>query len=284
MNQKELKALISLLDDEDPEIYRMVSKRITDIGVEMIPLLELEWEKNSNPLVQYRIENITHDLQFLLVQGRLEDWKQNNQEDLLKGLWAIATYQYPDVELEQLRTKVDQLFFQVWPHFDDDLHPFDQVKILNGVFFREMNFSANTRHFHSPSNSFINTVLDSKKGNPISLCIVYLMIAQKLKMPVYGVNLPNLFVLTYKDKNYAQFYINVYNRGLIFSMGDIENYVRELHLDPVEAYFQPASNLDILKRVLLNLTVSYEKASEKEKVKEIAELAIILESSPDFIR
>ena len=61
----------------------------------------------------------------------------------------------------------------------------------------------------------INAVLESKKGNPISMCVVYMLIAQKLKLPVYGVNLPSLFVLTYK-KGDEQFYINAFNKGLNF--------------------------------------------------------------------
>ncbi len=62
----------------------------------------------------------------------------------------------------------------------------------------------------------INQVLESKKGNPISLAAVYMLIAQKLKLPIFGVNLPNLFVLIYKSEE-LNFYINVFNRGVIFS-------------------------------------------------------------------
>ncbi len=59
----------------------------------------------------------------------------------------------------------------------------------------------------------LHLVLENKRGNPLTLCVIYLLIATKLDLPVYGVNLPNLFILTYKHPVVDQFYINVYNKG-----------------------------------------------------------------------
>lgn len=277
MKESELKALLSLLDDEDPEIFDQIRQKINDMGTEMIPILESEWEKNFNPLVQKRIENLTHDLQFRQVKERLYHWKEEENDNLLKGLWVVSTYQFPDLEYMKLSAEIDQIYYEVWTNFRPDLHPFDQIKILNSFMFQDMKFSANTKNFHSPSNSFINQVLETRRGNPITMCSIYMLIAQKMELPVFGVNLPNLFIVTYKHPNFAQFYINVYNKGLIFSMGDIENYIKELKLEPLESFFQPCNNIEIIKRVFRNLIVCYEKAGEKEKMNEIMELASILE-------
>jgi regulator of sirC expression with transglutaminase-like and TPR domain len=126
----------------------------------------------------------------------------------------------------------------------------------------------------------INSVLDSKKGNPISLCVIYLLVAQKLKLPVYGVNLPSLFILTYKSLD-VQFYINAFNRGLIFSKHDIDNYISQLKLQPNDIFYQPCSNLDITRRMFRNLIVSFEKLRDYDKSEEIKELlALISEGDP----
>ena len=121
----------------------------------------------------------------------------------------------------------------------------------------------------------INVVLDSRKGNPITLCCIYMIVAQRLNMPVYGVNLPNLFVLTYK-KDTVQFYVNVFNKGLVFMRSDIDHYIAQLNLKPNETFYQPCNNLDIVKRVLRNLTLAFEKTGDTEKVKEIERMAEIL--------
>jgi regulator of sirC expression with transglutaminase-like and TPR domain len=166
---------------------------------------------------------------------------------------------------------MEQLYFEVWPQMRDDLHPIDQLKILNSVMFDQLKFGANTKNFHAANNSFINVVLDSKKGNPISLCVLYMWISQKLGMPVYGVNLPNLFVLTYK-KDELQFYINVFNKGLIFNKTDIDNYIAQLNLEQNEIYYQPCSNLEIVRRVLRNLILAYEKAGDDSYKDELTDL------------
>lgn len=167
------------------------------------------------PLFKKRIEELIHTVHYDLLKVRLGAWKESGGKDLLEGMWIIATYQYPDLEIAKLKSELDQIYFEAWTNMKNEIHPFDQVKILNNVIFSQYRFSANTKNFHSPSNSMINIVLESKKGNLITLCVIYLLIAQKLNMPVYGVNLPNLFILTYKSES-VQFYINAFNKGLIF--------------------------------------------------------------------
>lgn len=281
MNDTELKALVSLLDDEDDQIVTHIEAKIRSLGKEIIPYLEQEWESTFNPTLQRRIENLIHTLQYQLLKDRLQDWYDDPEQDLLKGLWLIATYQYPDIELSKLKQDLEQIYYEAWLEFRPDLYPFDQVKVINSVFFNKLKFGANTKNFHSPGNSLINIVLETRKGNPISLCVIYMLVAQKLKLPIYGVNLPNLFILTYKDDT-VQFYINAFNRGLIFSKQDIENYVHELRLTPQESFFQPCSNLEIIRRTLRNLVMSFDKMGEHAKAEEVKELLLIVADAADL--
>ena len=268
MNKKEIKALVSLLDDEDHSIVNQIEEKILSLGNKIIPHLEKEWESSFNPTIQRKLEDLIHTLQFDQLKDRLLEWKEKGAKDLLKGMWLVATYQYPDIEYKNLKTEINQIYHEVWRAFRDDIHPYDQIKILNSVLYSNYRFSANTKNFHSPANSMINNVLDSKKGNPISLCVIYILIAQKLKMPIYGVNLPNLFVCTYKTKQ-LQFYINAYNRGLFLSRADLENYIANLNITPLDIFYEPCSHIDIIKRVLRNLVVSYEKIGDHYRVDEI---------------
>jgi len=271
MKDNEIKALISLLDDDDQEITKHVEQRIRELGGQLIPYLESEWEGSFNPHHQKRIEELIHDLQYQSVLDRIKIWKEGGGLDLLEGLWIIATYQYPDLSLDKLRRDLDQLYYDVWLDAKTDMHPIDQVKMLNHVFFNKLKFAANTKHFHSPANSMVNVVLESRRGNPISLCVIYMMIAQRLGLPVYGVNLPSLFVLTYK-KDTTQFYVNVFNRGLVFSKSDIDHYIGQLNLKPADTFYQPCTNLDIIRRVLRNLMLAFEKTSDSERMKEVEQL------------
>ncbi|MEL6536198.1 MAG: transglutaminase-like domain-containing protein [Bacteroidota bacterium] len=275
MDENELKALVSLLDDGDQDVVAMVEGKIRSLGGEIIPFLEKQWEESFDPNVQTKIEDLIHELQFEVLKQRLEAWRNTGGEDLLEGMWLIATYQYPDVELEDLRKQIEDIYQQVWLEFKDNLHPFDQVKIINSVIFHKLRFAPNTKNFHSPANSMINVVLENKKSNPLGLCVIYLLIAQKLGLPVSGVNLPNLFILTYKEKE-NQFYINAFNRGVIFSRDDIDNYLDHLRLPPKPVYYEPTDHLTIVKRVLRNLLNAFENLGDYDKLDEIKQLFMVV--------
>lgn len=275
MEASEIKALISLISDDDREIVNHVESKILELGPPVIPMLEAEWEQSLDMDVQRRIEEIIHRLQHTLLQQRLLEWKKKGGQDLLEGLWIVATYQYPDLVFETIKKQLEQIYYEAWLQLDNDLHPFDQIKALNSVIFTKLKFSANTVNFHSPSNSMINLVLDTKKGNPITLCAVYMLVAQKLKMPIYGVNLPNLFLLTYKQP-YAQFYINAFSRGVILSKADIDNYLSKLNLERMDIFYEPCTHIDIIFRVLRNLIVSFSRNNEEEKVEELKNLLKII--------
>ncbi len=271
----ELNALVSLLDDSDREVRMHVRDRIISFGNEIIPFLEKKWENSFNPDIQKEIEELVHDLQFSLLKTRLTDWRDTDDRDLLTGLWIINTYQYPDLEYAKLNAEMHQIYFEVWTAFKNDLTPYEQVRAINNVLFNTLRFSANTKNFHSPANSMLSSVLDSKRGNPLTLCSIYLLVAKKLGLPIYGVNLPNLFVLTYKSAD-VTFYINAFNKGLIFSRKDIFNYLEQLKIEPKENYFEPCAHLQIMLRMFRNLENSFEKLGESDKVQEIQELTALL--------
>ncbi len=268
MTNSQIKALVSLLDDEDAEIVSHVENKIRSLGSGVIPFLETEWEGSFNSVLQRKIEELIHELQLNLMIERLQNWKNGGGLSLLEGMWALATYQYPDLSQERLEEEINSLYAQAAPAVQPDAEAVDQVRALNAVFYGPLGFGANTKSFHSASNSMINAVLESRKGNPITLCVIYMLLARKLGLSLYGVNLPSLFVLTYKKDN-TQFYINVFNRGIIFSRTDIDHYIAQLKLKPADTFYEPCTNLEIIQRALRNLILSYEKAGEPDKIREV---------------
>lgn len=275
MKEGQIKALVSLLDDTDEEIYHHVSEQLLSLGEGAVEILEREWESNLNPLVQTRIENLISRLQEEIRAARFVDWRRTEDHDLIYGLWLISTIQYPEYEYEELIKDIEKLFLEVWQRYDISAQGRDSIAELNDVLFRELKFGANTKNFHSPENSMIKSVLQTKKGNPISLAMIYLILGRKLKIPLSGVNLPNLFVLTYID-DLDQFYINVFNKGLIFTKKDIESYVDQLSLERKETFFSPCSNLEIIKRFLRNLIVAYDKNGQHDKKEQARDILMIL--------
>jgi regulator of sirC expression with transglutaminase-like and TPR domain len=255
-----------------------IQHKIQSLGESIIPFLEESWEESLDPKQQERLEDLIHNLQFEALQQRMRVWRDSGGENLLEGMWLLNSYQYPDADFQALNRAIEQLRFEAWTLIRPDMHPADQVQALNYVLFRSHRFAANTQNFHSPANSMLHLVLETRRGNPLTLCVIYMLVAQRLHLPVYGVNLPNLFVLTYRPANrkVEPFYINCYNRGLILSRTDIEHYVAQLNLSPNDIFYEPCSHLDIVRRALRNLMLSFEKVQEPTKALEVGKLLAIL--------
>lgn len=282
IKNKELDALVSLLDEPDDRIYGRVRDKIYSYGLEAIPALEDAWDGSTDNQIQDRIETIIHKIQFDHSYSEIRAWKETGGEDLLKGFTIVAKYQYPDLDENEIITQIGKIIQDVWLELNNNLTPLEKVKVLNHIFFDVYNFAGNRKDMHSPKNSFINNILETRKANPISLSIIYMVVAQSLKIPVYGINLPQNFIMAYmggmindrasispKD---VQFYLNAINKGAVFTRREIELFLRQINLDQEDKYFLPCDNITIIRRVFNNLIFSFEHSGSKEKADEIKRL------------
>jgi regulator of sirC expression with transglutaminase-like and TPR domain len=284
-----IKALVQLIDDPDDNVYEHVRDQIKRFGNEAIPYLENSWETEYyGMLFQRRVEEIIHEIQFEDNKRQLQAWVNSSDKDLLEGALIIARFQYPGLDEESVHTSIQAIRRDIWLELNDNQTAFEQIKIFNRVFFGVHRFHGDTKHYNSPVNSYINTVLESKKGNPLSLCLIYSIVAQSLDMPVYGVNLPNHFVLAYMDEKRSSFmineqnefgvlfYINAFSKGVIFDTNEIKDFLNGSNLSHNREYFEPCSNSAIMKRMLSNLIASFQQIGNAEKVLELQELQSIL--------
>jgi regulator of sirC expression with transglutaminase-like and TPR domain len=283
-------ALVKLMDDPDDHVYEHVRQEIKKCGADAIPILEHSWEHDYYGMVfQNRIEDLIHEIQFSEIQRQLLEWSSSPDKDLLEGSILIAKYQYPGLDELKIKESIQNLRKDIWLELNDNQTSFEKVKIFNRIFFDLYHFSGDTKHYHSPVNSFINTVLESKKGNPLSLCLLYSIVAQSLDLPIYGVNLPNHFVLAYMDEYHANhfgqvqndfgvlFYINAFSKGTIFDVKEIEQFLNDLNIEHKREYFEPCSNTAIIKRMLTNLIFAFQQIGNSEKAEELTLLKSLLD-------
>ncbi len=155
MNKKEVFALISLLDDPDESVFNQVSIKFLSLGEEVIPALEDAWEHSFDTLIQNRIENIIHQIQFDLIKEALREWAKPDQQDLLEGALLITRYQYPDVDVNKIHKQIAQIKQDVWLELNEYLTALEKVKIINHILFDVHNFSGNTTNYHAPQNSYM---------------------------------------------------------------------------------------------------------------------------------
>jgi regulator of sirC expression with transglutaminase-like and TPR domain len=276
----DIEALIKLLEDPDENIYFQIRKELIDLGPSVIPELENRWEEESSLglLFQSRVEDLIHDIQFNSVKKEIREWRDSDDHDLLRGMHLIAKYQYPDLSFESLDRAIESIKKEIWIELNSRLTAFENVRIINHVLFNVHNFQGNTSNYHAPQNSFLNNVLDTCKGNPISLSVIYTLIGQRLGLPIYGVNLPRHFVVAYVDPVFQSdhpteenvlFYINPFSKGSVFGIDELKDFVQQINLPDQSQFFNPCDSISIVNRVLNNLINSYNKLGYPEKVEEL---------------
>lgn len=286
MDMDKIQALISLLDDPDEVVFKTVEEELLKEQVTIVPELEKAWETSEDGSYQERLEALIHQLQFRDVKDELRNWILNS-EDLLYGAFLVSKYQYPGLKYEDINAQITKIRMDVWLELNDHLTALEKVQMINHILFNVHGFSRNNSNFLSAQNSLICDVLDTRKGNPISLSVIYSVIAQRLGLPIFGVNLPKNFILAYMDETSdlvrtdegvdgaVLFYINPINKGTVLGRKEIEFFIRQQKLELKVSYFLPCSNRDIIQRMLNNLVVAYESSGQSSKVAEIEELLMM---------
>ncbi|MFW6019970.1 MAG: transglutaminase-like domain-containing protein [Bacteroidales bacterium] len=281
----ELTSLIKLLDEPDPTIYRDIEKRILSYGNEARDLLKKTNTQITDQVCRRRIHELLSKINLHYIKQELLKWKNSNDKDLLTGMLLIAEYRYPEIDKEKIHKEIDLIRKDIWLELNDNITALEKVKIFNHVIFDIHGFKANKQNFYAPENSYINDLLDFKQGNPISLSILYSVLAQKLDVPVYGVNLPEHFILAYVNTPTPQaarmddilFYLNAFNSGIVFTQKEIQDFLAKIQITPQDYHFLPCSNVVILQRVINNLIHSYHQIKQQEKVIELDNLNQILQ-------
>lgn len=283
-------SLIRLAEDPDPIIYDRVKLELVKMGEAVIPELENSWsDYRTETLQRERLFEIIRQIRVNEIKTELEQWRASSNRDLLKGATIISKFQFPHLDHDVIDSELEKIKQKVWLEINEEHTAFEIVKIFNHVLFDICGFQMGDSSFYSPQSSFINAVLESKKGNQLSLSMIYSIIAQKLEIPIYGIDLPNQFVLGFVDQfqtlkmlgldeheRNILFYINPTSKGRIFDQNEIEHYLRSLNLPLRNDYFVPCSNTEILCRLIGDLSNAYHKVGESQKVKELKELNLVL--------
>ena len=230
LSDTEFKALITLLDDNDIEVYSHVSGKLFSLGLAGIPLLESAWETSENQVIQTRLEDLINKIQFSNVKDRMIKWIDKKGEDLLEGALLISKFQYPEIDEFKITQKIETISKNIWIELNPALSPMEEAHVINHVFFQLHGFFGHQTQQLDPDLGYLNNLVESKKGNSLSLSILYLILAQKNELPVYGINLPYHFIMAYCRKHLkpeeldandqeksVMFYINPLNKGIAFS-------------------------------------------------------------------
>jgi regulator of sirC expression with transglutaminase-like and TPR domain len=286
-NEREINALIQLLDDIDQEVFSHVHDKLTAYGTSVIPLLEQAWGEGLNPVIHERLEEIIHQIQYASLVNEWGGWLQNEKPDLLTGALLIAKYHFPDMNFDEVHKKISKIKQTIWLELNYQQTALEQIQIFNQIFYSYHNFKG-TQISNEYQDYCINHIIENKRGSAIGIGVLYQILAADLNLPVYGVPLTRHYVLAFCKKNIldfgieenlerdVMFYINPINRGSVFSRNEIKDYLGKLNEEQRSEYFIPASNVALIKELLKYLIEIYRQQNRTERIEDINALLALM--------
>lgn len=193
---------------------------------------------------------------------------------LLSGMGDVfSSYRDFKIELDKLAFRLKELF----ELNKEILTDYVKVDLLSRVLFQESGYVGNQDSYGDPNNSYLTRVIQSKKGIPISLSVVYLLVANRLKLPIYGTNIPLHFILHYESEHFST-YIDPFHGGVLLEKETCEKFLRANGFADVSKFFDKTGTLSILKRMYRNLIHIYRKNGQREMERVLTKQLQILEN------
>lgn len=198
--------------------------------------------------------------------NKLEYFAMLVQQDeglpLFEAALSIAQDADPDLNLVAFQAEIDTLAEKLRQRLPDDASDMQKLRMLNHYYYNELGFSGNVNDYYHPDNSYLHRVLETRRGIPISLAVLYMELAQQIRLNVHGISFPGHFLMKLSVQS-GDIILDPFN-GASLSREELEERIEPYILEQdfpddfqLTAYLATASARDILVRMLHNLKVLF---------------------------
>ncbi len=275
MSSLEIKYILPLLDDEDEVVFSAVKEKILRSGIKSIPVLENILESASTLLQHERIESIIIQLKMLQMKEKIISWIHSDTKSLQEGWILISSIQGIEISPTVIEKLVHQITTKIWLEMNQHQTSFEKISIINKILFDLYGFRINYSGRSAIENFLIDKILISRMGNPVTLNILYAIIARKLNLPLVPLNINGKILLAYYDPLLSReafleivhpflFFIDVENNGRIIGIKEFDLILNENQLSWNERL--TLCNKDMIKKLLLKIKETSFVLKDKEKV------------------
>jgi regulator of sirC expression with transglutaminase-like and TPR domain len=207
--------------------------------------------------------------------------QQDDCIPLFEAALAIAQNANPLLDLAAPQAEMDTLASKLQQRLPSDASHIQKLRMLNHFFYRELGFVGNVNDYYNPENSYLNRVISTRRGIPISLAMVYMELAQQIGLNVKGICFPGHFLMKLSVHS-GDIVLDPLN-GSSLSREELEerlepylarqDYSAEM---PLTAYLQTARPREILMRMLHNLKVLFVENECWQQLLAVQERLVIL--------
>lgn len=270
ITDSELRALISLLDDEDEFTRQVAESRVSELGARAETYLR-EAALTGSESLREAASSLLRSIAFPDFLDVLAEFasRPNHMIDLEEGAFLLARLEYPTLDETPYRRKLDRWGKRVVSRLSGDESPTVQVTELNEVLFEDVGFRASHEDYYDPDNSFLSRVIDRKQGIPLTLSVAYMLIARRANIPLLGVGMPGHFLVKHANSR-RDLFIDPFNGGQLLTFHDCRQFLMKSGYGFWKGYLNPVSSRAILVRMLRNLQLVYSERNERDRVDRVS--------------
>ncbi|URI11373.1 tetratricopeptide repeat protein [Aquincola tertiaricarbonis] len=202
---------------------------------------------------------------------------------LLEAAVSIAQDEHPQLDPQTVLADIDSLAWQLKRRIPSDAAALQKLRLLNRYFFHELGFGGNVNDYYDPANSYLHKVLETRRGIPISLALLYIEIATQIGLTARGVSFPGHFLVKLRMTQ-GEVVIDPFN-GQSLSREDLDErlapYRRQQGLEgdfevPLGLFLQSTPARDVLARMLGNLKEIHRSAHDWPRLFAVIERLVVL--------
>jgi regulator of sirC expression with transglutaminase-like and TPR domain len=274
LSEVELRSLVQLLDDEDPASLALVRTQILRVGEPVLPFLE-ELRGKAGTDLAARADEMSRELRFCNLKRDFAALARSPEPNLEKGALLLARFGHPSVSAANYSIWLDRIAARVQDDLPGEVDPTMAFQRLNSHLFQGLGFTGNEARYYDPDNSYLNRVIDTRRGIPVSLSVLYLLLGQRLRLPVYGVATPGHFLVGFRPGPHVC-YLDAYHKGRLLDLNEVRRMLLRSGYEFRPEHVARCSSRDILVRMMRNLISIYEKTGARDRAEMLAKLVEVL--------
>jgi regulator of sirC expression with transglutaminase-like and TPR domain len=262
-------AFLSLLDDPNSAVRKALLGFFAEHSFAVVPFLK-EVAVGKNRALAWYARWFLEELKFSDPVAEFKGFIRSLNYELETGALLLSRTVFPAIDIGACCASLDEMAARCRELITEPMTAREKCRIINRVLFHEYGFRGNLEHYTDPLNTFLDQVLERKKGIPISLSIVYLLVAHRLSMDLEPVGLPGHFVIGCYVED-TPFFIDAFEQGVFRSPEELFTLLRIQHIEPKETDLAPTPIREVLCRCCRNLVNHYQAAGDVDRAQLFSE-------------
>mgnify|MGYP003636313755 CR=1 FL=1 len=257
-SQKE--TVLSLLDDPSPTVHRGLRDHLIMLGPPAITFLR-QLAAGHHRAYAWHARAFLEELQLSDPIGEFRTFIRSLNYELETGALLLARTVRPDLDVGRCCEKLDAMAARCRELMIEPASAREKCRVINRVLYHEYGFHGNIEHYTDPDNSLIDQLLARQKGIPLSLSLLYLLVADRIGLELEPVGLPGHFMVgCFMDD--SPFFIDAFDGGYFRSPEEVFLFLKNHKLAPSISDLAPTSVREVLCRACRNLANHYAEAGD----------------------